>query len=297
MISKHTAQPLPALTEEEIRLALCTNNVELIQDLFKLVLALQNGETDRGKSLDGKAASLFGLVGILISVGFIALSSLAGKADQPFSFLVSGCLGAPLVVFTLVLLLASCACLYASVRVKAVQGAPGDRDLFSSIKEFDGHNEKSADKAFEQDGHLYRRFLCEHYWKLYSNLFSQNETKGTILAWGQGLLFTALFMLVAAQIYAVVTSPGRLMDKEIPPKTTQTATPPALVPSAKDVASQKVTEATSNSRPAELRASSNGKAIHNEGDKRPETLQASSAGRPVKLSEVPPKKIIPKGEK
>jgi len=283
------------LTEEEIRRALCTNNEDVIQELFKLLLSLHSGESDRGKSLDGKAASLFSLVGIVISVGFVALSSLAGKSDQPFSFLLSGCLGRPLVVVTLLLLLASCACLYGAVRVKAVQGAPGDHDLFSSIEKFDGHDEKAADKTFAQNGHLYRRYLCEHYWKLYSKVFSQNETKASVLGWGQGLLFGALFMLVAAQIYVVVGSPRGVMEKEKSVTTTTQSSPPAA-PAAKSITAPNATVDTS-SRPAQLPVSSSGRVIHNEGDPRPEPLQASSSGRPVRLSEGRAKKNNPKGEK
>ena len=261
------------LSEDEVREGLSTHNVEIIEELYKLIHSHFDGENDRGKALDSKAASLFSVVGILISVNLVALGALSGRGDQPLAFVFSTIVGKVAVGLILVLLVASVIFLYITVKVKAVQGAPGDRDLFSAIGKYDGYSVKRKENAPLPDAHLYRRHLCEHYWKLYKNLFERNEKKAHFLGFGQDLLFAALVALVAIQAWAVVISPTVSTTKT----TNIDKTPCANTSAAQAVPTQ------GSARPTPLPASSKGTYMKDSA--RPRPLEASSAGKDIKLDE------------
>ena len=73
---------LQPLTPEEISERLRTENREIIQELYSLVMNLQSTENDRTKALDAKAAALFGFVGAVISAIFVVLGFLSDPKNS-----------------------------------------------------------------------------------------------------------------------------------------------------------------------------------------------------------------------
>ncbi|HEX7675004.1 MAG TPA: hypothetical protein VF412_12575 [Bdellovibrio sp.] len=254
--------------DEEIAQNLCSNNVEVIQELFSMAKDLRNEESDRSKALDSKAASLFGLLGILGSAALLAIST---KSDQPFFTVMNSPIGSLLIILSLICMATSLIFIFLSVRVRAAFIAPGEADLIGGVH---AHDEPDTNRNEQpQDGHKYRRFLIEHFWKLYKAAFEKNESKAALLAWGQNFLFTALLMIVALQIYAVIWMFP--MSKNMPDPKQSTSTPQ---------------QQTVTTRPAPMPQSSSGTKV-TESMERPSPLRASSQGQSTRLSQGP----VPKG--
>ena len=269
---KKQPQELSPLTEEEIADSLRTENRALIDELYKLTLTLYSSEGDRTKSLDSKAAALFGFVGAFISAIFVVVGYLADPKNVKLAAILSG--GTLyLLVGVLILLGLALVAMFFTVVVKKGWKAPGERDLFKAVHLYDGYipgdKENSNKPAFD-----YLRHLIEHFWKLYKASFRQNEAKAKALFWGQLLLFIGLLLLVVIQVEAVLTF--RVMST---PKETATAITASPTPSA----SPAPQSANSSDRPVALPVSTQGTQMRE--NNRPAPLQASSTGENKRLSE------------
>lgn len=275
-------QPLP-LTAEEVSSCLTTENRAVIQELYALVLSLYNSESDRTKSLDAKAAALFGFVGAMISAIFVVLGFLSDPKDTVLSSILSG---VPLYILIVVLALLSLSLLslFRAVVIKKSWKAPGGRDLFEAVHMYDGHVDHDEENP-NKSAHDYKRHLIEHFWKLYQVSFNQNESKAKALFSGQFSVFVGLILLVAVQINAVLafranmstknanTSPASATAPEATKPNTISSTRPAPLP-----VSSKGTETRESTRPEPLKSSSSGSPVRNSIGGRPQPLTPSSKG-------------------
>lgn len=241
------------LNDAEICEKLCSNNIDVISELFSIVKALRIEEINRLNTLDSKAASLFGLLGVLGSVALLAISI---KEDNAFYMIANSSVGKLALVSALFCMALSLFFLYSVIRVRSAFTAPGDTDLFGGVHNFD---EADSERDGAIDAHRYKRFLTEHFWKLYTVISDQNEEKAKHLIRAQGWLFFAILIIVALQIYTVISLPN--MTKSSSPQN------PTLS-----------TQATT-ARPAPIAPSSSGIKISNGNANRPTALPKSSAGQ------------------
>ena len=272
---------------EDLPRHLATNNKDLIAELFKLIQSALGSESDRTKAIDAKAASLFSLIGIMGSAGLLAFSS---KGAESFGAVAQSKLGMAAIVILLVLLLFAIGFIFLSVKVSETKSSPRDADLFASIKEHDGrlrvaeqldggcvvmHPDPMQTRIGEvcgtEDGHSYRRYLAEHYWKLHCELFVSNQKKAVCLAKAQKCVFSALCIIIVFQIGIVYFG---YMDK----KNSASKIPQSSVPAAQPKASPQPP-----SPPPPLKASGMGRVTRDSVT--PAPLRASSSGQSHQLSE------------
>ncbi len=250
------------ISYEQIRKELCTENRDVIRELFKIIQNLRDEEHDRAKSLDSKASSLFALVGVLVTANFLIIGDLS-KKNEMISYILSTCWGKLVFVALLIVLVSACIFLLATILVREAQLAPSDDDLFCSISKHDDHGQKDV------DGHKYRRFLCEHYWKLYRNHLDSNDKKATRLFYGQSLLFTALISMFAILICLIISfGPMGNQKKESERLPASSNSSPTANIKPADTKSHQSPVMTSP-RPEPLGSSGDGKSIKNSvsGDK------------------------------
>lgn len=266
-----------SMTEKEISESLCTENKEIIKEIYSLSLKSYYDEGDRSKHLDSKASALFGFVGASLSAIFATLGILANPKHKLFSTILSEgylyCIIA--VVITMGLALAT---LFYTVMVTNNWRAPGEEDLFKSIPKYDGHIANDSTNS-EKSAHDYKRFLTEHFWKLYKTCFSVNERKAKSLFWAQILIFTGLMFLIGIIIFIVIDF--STMSTENTTDTQAKIETPAVKPE------------NNSGRPQPLPISSQGTSATRELNQRPTPLMASSEGRNVHLSEGRPEPIKP----
>ena len=263
---KADCNEVPPLTESEVSGYLATENHQVINSLYSLVLSLYNNESDRAKSLDTKAAALFGFVGAFISAIFIVLGFLGNPNNAKLAGTLTGT-SLYLIVTVLVLLGCALMSLFLAVVVKKGWKAPGDRDLFEAVHKYDGHGLGPGDNHSQPD-HDYKRHLIEHFWKLYKACFDQNEAKAMALFYGQSLVFLGLLLLIAVQIRAVLAFQSN-MNSSKDQITTSVTTVPAPAPQGKTERSLPNPDSSKNTagtRPPPLDASSSGRTVRNSQD-------------------------------
>lgn len=275
LFCKDSAAEVAPLTEDEIAHALTTENRQLIDTLYAIACNLYSNESDRAKSIDSKAAALFGFVGAFISAIFVVLGFMGDAKNTKLVTALSGNT-LYLLVIVLGLLGASLMALFFAVVVKKGWKAPGDRDLFEAVHKYDGHV-PGGEKNHEMPSHDYKRHLIEHFWKLYKACFKENESKAQALFIGQLAVFLGLLLLIAVQVVAVLAF------------RTNMSTPNDQSPKSPAPASTAIAPATpatsSEGRPAPLAVSSKGTLTRDGADNRPAPLQASSDGQNKRLSE------------
>lgn len=138
---------------------------------------------------------------------------------------------------------------------------------FRGILTHDNHKDSDTDKEnADKSGHNYRRYLIDHFWKLYRNSFAHNESKAKALAWGQLGVFVGLMLLVAAQMVAMIRFAGMSNESKSANSNPQT-----------------VSGTVTSTRPEPLQASSSGTLVR-DGVSRPSPQNAASAGQSVRLN-------------
>ncbi len=276
-----------ALTEQEITQQLSTHNEDVIKELYSLTLKLNDHENDRTKSLDGKAAALFGFIAALISAIFVLLGLLGDAKGNRLVPILSGNIFFS-VLFSLIVLAVALLFLLKCIAVKSTWKSPGEIDLISAVQTYDRHIDGQPDESnSSKSAHDYRRHLTEHFWKLYRNAFDRNEEKAQDLRVAQYAIFIALFVLVAIQVTAMLELRSSIMSNSSKPTA---STESISTPTASSSPSPQPT----STRPSSLPVSSAGRPT-NDSAGRPAPLQASSTGKPTRLSEGRPAPLPPSG--
>lgn len=183
------------MTPEEITEALSTDNQAVVGTLYSLGQSLYASEFDRAKIFDVKASALLALIALFTSFAFLLLER-ALLVSVRIGSEILGYFALWIFVFFGALQLFCIWRIFQGVKIRSGAKAPDERVIFEAVQLHDGH-----DLPVEQPrtDHNFKRYLVEHFWKLYQVRFDENELKAKHLLASQIGIFTGLVGLVFAQ--------------------------------------------------------------------------------------------------
>lgn len=201
------SKDIARLSPEEIREALRTSNAKIIGDAFAIAQELNRQEIARTSVIDSKAENLFTPIGLLASAFFWAATKFsANKSFERLSFIENATAISTIVLYLFFLVLAGLF-LYRTVRVSSKFRAPDEQDIINGIRtseESTGQTEPEKEIA----ANIYRRRLIEHYWRVNSACFDENEFKSKSLLMAQRSFLAAATILLFAAGSILVSTPA-----------------------------------------------------------------------------------------
>ena len=154
-----------------------------IEDIYQTCLRLLSDEYEQTSKIDGKATSLFGMIGVTItlvfSVGALVIGEICKMAPP-----VPKCIPwlATFYVLATFLEFVSIFMVLGSMRVRSDWRAISDKSLFRK-------------DVIEKGNDFFRRYMITHMWRIYTNNYRINERKAKMLYLGQLFYFISIVFL------------------------------------------------------------------------------------------------------